>query len=48
MVEPKNPGRNPRGFFNIIEDYFERMLEEVPGMKGLILDEETKGKFDPS
>lgn len=29
--------------FRIVEDYFERMLEEVPGMKCLILDKETMG-----
>ena len=32
----------PRPFLiTIIEDYFERMLIEVPGIKCLILDEET-------
>ena len=38
---------NTRAFnlnlFKIVEDYFERMLEEVPGMKCLILDRETMG-----
>jgi len=29
--------------FRIVEDYFERMLEEVPGMKCLVLDRETMG-----
>lgn len=31
----------------IVQDYFERMLEEVTGIKALILDEETAslGKF---
>lgn len=29
--------------FKIVEDYFERMLEEVPGMKSLVLDKETMG-----
>ena len=29
--------------YKIVEDYFERMLEEVPGMKCLVLDRETMG-----
>jgi len=31
--------------FKIVEDYFERMLDEVPGMKCLVLDRETMGKI---
>ena len=33
--------------FKIVEDYFERMLDEVAGMKCLILDKETMGKVFP-
>jgi len=29
--------------FKIVEDYFDRMLEEVSGMKCLVLDKETTG-----
>lgn len=42
-MESKVANKNPRGLFNVIEDYFGRMLEEVSGMKCLILDNETKG-----
>ena len=30
-------------FFKILEDYFEKIMEEVSGMKSLILDKETTG-----
>ena len=33
----------PLDLFKIVEDYFERMLEEVGGMKCLVLDRETSG-----
>jgi len=35
--------KNEMNLFKIVEDYFERMLEEVPGMKCLVLDRETMG-----
>jgi len=28
--------------FQIVKDYFDKMIEEVTGIKGLILDEETQ------
>jgi hypothetical protein len=34
----------PLNLFKIIEDYLEKMLEEIQGMKALILDRETSGK----
>jgi len=37
--------KNEMNLFKIVEDYFERMLEEVPGMKCLVLDRETMGKI---
>lgn len=30
-------------FIKIVQDYFERMLQEIIGIKCLILDEETTG-----
>jgi len=33
----------PFNLFKIIEDYFDSMLEQVTGMKSLILDKETSG-----
>ena len=38
--------KNEMNLFKIVEDYFERMLEEVPGMKCLVLDRETMGNFN--
>lgn len=32
-------------FIKIVQDYFERMLQEIIGIKCLILDEETTGSY---
>ncbi len=42
------PKKQEIDLFKIVEDYFERMLDEVPGMKCLILDRETMGNLPES